>query len=170
MPKVRKSPKRRSRPSASEKRRGAVDSALREIAATNRAVADQYGAVAVKWRHPKYLPEHQWQDGCPAHKELDGQYFLIKDTWATKKGSVKRGSNPYYDDIEQVGQRSGCLCWAEYVYDITELPEDMRRPVRRAQTKSQRPVPISPSQTDGSAAAPDSGILTALKAWLRRFR
>jgi|GEM_PF-6919458 len=98
-----------------------IDQGLKQISTLNRRIADEYGAIAAKWRH---VHEDNYI-GRPKHEARDGEYFLIRDTWATQKGLVKPGKRPYLDDIDQPGHLPSCRCWAEYIYDLGELPEDM---------------------------------------------
>lgn len=94
---------------------------FRKIASLNRETADKYGAVAAWWRHV-----HEAGFQCsPEHEARDGQCFVLRNTWATQKRLVKSGSSPYLDDIDGPGETPGCRCWAEFVYDLGELPDAM---------------------------------------------
>lgn len=171
MAKAEKSVEDGHRTSKAERKRRSIDRGMKQIASINRADADAYGAVAVKWRHPQYLPHQRACDECPDHKERDGKYFLLKGTWATEKRLVKRGANPYYDDIDQVAERSGCQCWAEYIYDLDELPEDMRSHAQRhtSRRSAANSLPKLPD-TDEDREASVPGFFAALRAWWRGAR
>ena len=103
-----------------EERRLAIDQGHKLIANVNHIVGIQSGAIAVKWRHV-----HQaGYDGRPEHEARDGQIFVLKDSWAREKGLVKRGENPWFDDIDQPATAPFCRCWAEYKISLSQLPED----------------------------------------------
>ena len=104
-----------------EERRLAIDQGHKLIANVNHIIALQSGAIAMRWRHV-HQPGY---DGRPEHIERDGEYFLLKDSWAKDKGLVRKGPNPYYDDIDQVSTLPFCRCWAEFKTSLSELPDDM---------------------------------------------
>lgn len=103
-----------------EERRLAIDQGHKLIANVNHIIGIQSGGIAVKWRHV-----HQaGYNGRPEHEERDGQFFLLKDSWAKEKGLVKKGPNPYYDDIDQVGVAPFCRCWVEFKISLSQLPPE----------------------------------------------
>ncbi len=103
-----------------EERRLAIDQGHKLVANVNHIIGVQSGAIAVKWRHV-----HQaGYDGRPEHEARDGQIYVLKDSWAREKGLVKAGSNPFYDDIDQVSVAPFCRCWAEFKISLSQLPED----------------------------------------------
>ena len=104
-----------------EERRLAIDQGHKLVANVNHILALQSGAIAMKWRHV-HQPGY---DGRPEHIARDGQIFLLKDSWAKEKGLVRKGPNPYYDDIDQVSFLPFCRCWAEFKVSLSELPDEM---------------------------------------------
>ena len=104
-----------------EERRLAIDQGHKLISNVNHMIGIQSGAIAVKWRHV-----HQaGYDGRPEHEARDGEYFLLKESWAKEKGFVKKGPNPYYEDIDQAAALPFCRCWVEYKISLSQLPDDM---------------------------------------------
>lgn len=118
---VRESIRKSFRQMSFEERRLSIDQGHKLVSSINRTIADQYGAVAAKWRH---VHEANY-DARPEHEARDGVVYLLRDTWATQKGLVKPGGKPYLDDIDQPAEKPYCRCWAEYIYDLGELPDDM---------------------------------------------
>ena len=103
-----------------EERRLSIDQGHKLIANVNHIIGIQSGAIAVKWRHV-----HQaGYDGRPEHEARDGEFFVLRESWAREKGLVKKGPNPFYDDIEQVSVAPFCRCWAEFKVSLSQLPKE----------------------------------------------
>ncbi|MGC9239815.1 MAG: hypothetical protein ACP5D5_09425 [Acidithiobacillus sp.] len=103
-----------------EERRVVIDQGHKLIANINQTVAEDNNALGFFWRHV-----HQaGYDGRPEHEARDGKFFAIRDNWAIKAGLMKRGPNPYADEIDLPAVAPFCRCWATYVYNIRELPKE----------------------------------------------
>ena len=79
-------------------------------------IAEKGGAIAMVWHSLWRLPGYKYR---PDHKEKDQQIYLLKDSWARQKGLV---AGTYYEDDVAVGVLPNCKCFAEYIYDVSELP------------------------------------------------
>lgn len=103
-------------------RRVMIDQGHKMVSALNNIVAAGNGALAAiwhsHWRDPAY-------DYRPDHKERDDKVYAIRGNWAIEQGLMKRGPNPYYDEITQPGQEVYCRCYAQFLYSINRLPDDM---------------------------------------------
>lgn len=105
-----------------EERRVLIDQGHKLIASINDVVASDGGAIALIWRSNWRQPGYDYRE---PHKERDGRVYLIRDSWAHKAGLVKKGTNPYYDEITAVAQEPFCRCYAVYIFSLSELPVDM---------------------------------------------
>lgn len=100
----------------------ANDQGHKFVASLNQVLADQNGAIALRW-------DSRWRalnyNAREEHKARDGKYYLLRGSWAHKAGLVKRGDNPFYDEIDNVGSLPNCRCSAVYVYALSRLPPEM---------------------------------------------
>jgi len=88
-----------------EERRLSIDQGHKLIAAVNQTIAEQAGAIAVRWRHV-----HQaGYNGRPEHEKRDNEIYALKGNWAIKAGLMKKGHNPYYSDTEQAAEAPYCF-------------------------------------------------------------
>ena len=104
-----------------EERRCVIDQSAKFVSSLNEIVAVDGGAIAMRWnirRSPGY-------HNRPDHKERDGKIYLLRSSWAKEKGLVKPGPDGYYDDITKVGEEVFCSCFATWIYNVRDLPEDM---------------------------------------------
>ena len=103
-----------------EERRVVVDQGHKLIANVQQTIAEDNNALGFVWRHV-----HQaGYDARPEHEARDGKFFAIRGNWAIEAGLMKRGPNPYSDEIDMVGVAPFCRCWAVYLYNIRDLPDD----------------------------------------------
>lgn len=104
-----------------EERRVIVDQTHKLIANINDVAATYGGAIAAEWH------SHWRQEGYnyrEDHRERDKNIYVIKDSWAAKKGLIKP-LNGYTDDITQPGEEVFCRCNYQYIYNLRDLPENM---------------------------------------------
>lgn len=122
---------------------GALISPPREVLTTNKAASDftvrrvridqqqklranvaelaakEMRAIAFEW---KGLADHRERE---AHRARNGKIYLIRDSWAAKKGLVKvsgvDGWNDEFDD-GMPGIPVFCRCHAKYIFDLEDLP------------------------------------------------
>ena len=103
-------------------RRVVIDQGHKFVAALNNIVATDAGAIALIWHsHWREINYNYRED----HKERDGLVYLLRDNWAQQKGLVEPGPAGYYDQVTAVAEEVYCRCFAQYVYALRELPQDM---------------------------------------------
>jgi len=103
-----------------EERRLYIDQGHRLIANVSAVIAEQTGAIGFFWRHVHQLN----YDGRPEHEERDKKFYVIRDSWAMQRGLMKRGPNPYSDEIDMPAQKIFCRCWAEYADSLKDVPDE----------------------------------------------
>lgn len=103
-------------------RRVMIDQAHKFSAELNKIVAVEGGAIAAEWNSHWRQPGYDYR---PDHKERDKKVYALRGNWALEKGLMKRGANPYYDEITAAGQEVYCRCSIRYIYSISGLPDDM---------------------------------------------
>ncbi|MET3232277.1 UNVERIFIED_ORG: hypothetical protein ABIC54_004482 [Burkholderia sp. 1263] len=105
-----------------EERRVVVDQSHKFVGSLNEIVAVDGGAIAMRWNS-------QWRRRGYGyrveHKERDQKVYLLRTSWAKEKGLVKPGDAGYYDDITKVGEEVYCSCFATWIYNLRDLPDDM---------------------------------------------
>lgn len=103
-------------------RRVIIDQGHKLVAAIDDIIATDGGAIAVLWHHvrpqPGYAPR-------PEHVARDGGVYAVRGSWALASGLMKRGPNPYFDEIDQPGSPVFCRCWGQRIYTPRALPADM---------------------------------------------
>ena len=104
-----------------ERRRVATDQGHKMSANVAHTVALGEGAIACIW-HDRGSEDHNY-DARPIHLARSGKLFLLKESWAMAEGLIRRGSSPYYDDIEPVAYLPYCSCYAEFIVHLQDLPE-----------------------------------------------
>lgn len=100
-----------------------IDQGHKLVAAIHDIIAVDGGAIAYIWRHIKQGPPAY--DSRPEHVERDGRIFLLRGSWAMKRGFVKLDGHQYYDEVTAVAEEPFCSCWVEPVYGLSELPASM---------------------------------------------
>jgi len=105
-----------------EERRVVIDQGHKFNASINSILADNAGAIALTWRSNWRQANYDYR---PDHKERDKKVYLIRGSWAEEKGLVKPNKDGYYDQITAVAEEPFCRCFAEYIYSLEDLPEDM---------------------------------------------
>lgn len=105
-----------------EERRVLIDQGHKLTASINAVVAQEGGAIALTWRSHWRQAGYDYRED---HKDRDGQIYAIRGNWAAQQGLMKPGPAGYYEDITAVGEEIFCRCWAEYIYRLGSLPDDM---------------------------------------------
>lgn len=105
-----------------EERRVLIDQGHKLTAAISEIVASDGGAIAVVWRSHWRQAGYDYRED---HKERDEQVYLVRDSWAHQRGLVKKGGNPFYDEIESFGQLPFCRCYGRWIYNLRDLPKEM---------------------------------------------
>ena len=104
-----------------EERRVIIDQNAKLFSAINSTVAEAGGAIGAIWQSHKHQRNY---NGRPAHNKRDGHVFLVRDSWAIKKGLVKKGAGDYVDSVEQPGEFVFCRCSWIYIFSLRDLPKD----------------------------------------------
>jgi hypothetical protein len=86
--------------------------------------AVEEGALAVIWHYNKRDEEGEYRKSYN-HTGLNLKTYAIRDNSAMKKGLMQCGAAGYYDGIVRPAQEVGCCCAAQYVYNVSSLPDDM---------------------------------------------
>lgn len=102
-----------------EERRVIIDQGHKLVSSLNDILATDGGAIAAVWRH------HHVTYPRPEHVKRDGDVFLIRGSWAHKRGFVKPGKPGYTDQIEKPGEKIFCRCTYTYYFGLRELPPNM---------------------------------------------
>lgn len=105
-----------------EIRRVLIDQSAKLTANISEVVALGANAIAGKWES-QY--RQRGYNARPDHKERDSHVFLVRDSWAHKKGLVKPGSAGYTDDVTKPAQEPFCRCRYVYLSNLRQLPEEM---------------------------------------------
>lgn len=105
-----------------EERRVAIDQGHKLISAINDIVAQDAGAIAAVWHSNWRQKNYNYRKD---HKDRDEKVYLIRDSWAHKKGLVKPGPAGYFDTITKPGEEVFCRCSASFLYAVSRLPDDM---------------------------------------------
>ncbi len=120
-----------------EERRVAIDQGAKFSASLNRIVAENGGAIALRWRSHWRQQGYNYRED---HKERDGKIYLLRNSWAVDKGLVKPGPAGYYDEVTAVAQEPFCRCFAVFLYSPSQLPPDMLTDKGRAELAKGTPA------------------------------
>jgi hypothetical protein len=105
-----------------EERRVLVDQGHKLTASISAVVAQEGGAIAITWKSHWRQAGYNYRED---HKDRDGNVYLLRGNWASKQGFVRPGAAGYYEDVTSVGEEINCRCYAEYIYSLRALPDEM---------------------------------------------
>ena len=104
-------------------RRLSTDQGAKFLANLSDIIANDAGAIAGRWYSRWRAPGYQYRID---HKERDGKWYLIRDSWAHKAGLVKPiPGNGYVDEHEMPAEFVYCGCRYTYGYALRDLPQEM---------------------------------------------
>jgi hypothetical protein len=104
-----------------ECRRVAIDQGAKLISNVSEIVALDNGAIAGVWvSHWRRAGYNYRKD----HKEIDGQVFLVRDSWAMKEGLLRPNGSKYTDELEKPAQLPYCSCNYRWITSPRRLPEE----------------------------------------------
>lgn len=103
-------------------RRVMIDQGHRMIATINDVIAVDGGAIALIWHSHWRQSGYNYRED---HKERDGKVYLLPNSWALEKSLVKPGPAGWYDQITHVAEEINCRCFAQFLYTLRSLPQDM---------------------------------------------
>src|SRR5450631_2052860 len=72
------------------------------------------------------------------HKQRDGKVYAVLGCWAIERGLMQPGAAGYYDEVTPVAYEPGCVCHAQWLYNLRDLPADMLTKKGRAELKRVR--------------------------------
>lgn len=107
------------RTTAFQARRVGIDQGHKFAASLDRILADESDAIAAQWH------QHYTRQPRIDHTRRDKQWYLIRDSWAHRRGLVKPGPAGYLDDITQPGEEVLCRCTCTYASTLGRLPPYM---------------------------------------------
>ena len=111
-----------------ERRRVCIDQGHKLLAAIDDVIAMEHGAIAKKWRH--VIP-HAGYQSREEHLERDGIVYAVKGNEMLAARRMRKAGRPYAEDIDpQPAVAVYCRCFWEAIYDLEDLPADMRVGVR----------------------------------------
>lgn len=102
-------------------RRVVIDQGHKMVAAVNEIVATDGGAIAAVWHSHWRELNYNYR---PEHKKLDGEVFLVRDSWAIKDGYVKKGRLRYTDEVEGPAVAPFCRCSWQFLFTLRDLPRE----------------------------------------------
>lgn len=103
-------------------RRLAIDQGHKLISNIDNVIATTNDAIAMEWHSHWRQPGYDYRED---HKERDKVMYLIRGSWALKKGLIVPGSAKYLDEVTQPGEEVFCRCYGSYIYAIRNLPREM---------------------------------------------
>lgn len=107
-----------------------VDQGVRFNACLSEMVAMDGNAIAMIWH------SHSRQENCdyrPEHKKRDGKVYALRGNWAMERGLMMAGPAGYYDEVRSVGYELNCRCYAQWLYNLRDLPAAMLTKKGRAE-------------------------------------
>jgi hypothetical protein len=104
-----------------EERRVLIDQGHKLVSSINEIISVDGGAIGGIWHSHFRQPGYDYR---PDHKERDGVFYLVRGSWADKRGYLSRGTYKYIDQITRPGEEVFCRCYYTYVYALRQVPED----------------------------------------------
>jgi hypothetical protein len=105
-----------------EERRVLIDQGHKLSGSLSNILATDGGAIALIWHSHWRQAGYDYRED---HKERDGKVYAMRGNWALKSGLMKAGEAGYYDQITAVGEEVFCRCYAQYLYNLRDLPKAM---------------------------------------------
>ena len=105
-----------------QERRVIIDQSHKLNAALSEIVATDAGAIGAVWRSHWRQAGYDYRED---HKERDGVFYAMRDGWAAKRRFMRIGEQGAWEDHEKPGEFVFCRCWARYVYNLRDIPNEM---------------------------------------------
>jgi hypothetical protein len=105
-----------------EERRVLIDQGHKLTSAISTTIAVDGGAIAGKWFSHWRQANYNYR---PDHKERDGHFYLVRDSWAHRDGLIKPGPDGYTDEITQPAEEVFCRCRYVWIFHLRQLPPEM---------------------------------------------
>lgn len=103
-------------------RRVIIDQGHKLVSSINDLIATDQGAIAGEWKSNWREPGYDYRED---HKSRDGEIFLVRDSWAMRKGFVKLAGHKYTDQVESPAELPFCRCRYRFIYHLRSLPREM---------------------------------------------
>lgn len=103
-----------------KERRVTIDQGHKLSANLNDIVCVDSGAIAAIWHSTHQVGYNNRKD----HLERDDKVYVIKNGWAYQKGLIKAPFG-FTTDITMPGQEVFCRCRYQYLFNLSDLPEQM---------------------------------------------
>lgn len=103
-----------------KERRVTIDQGHKLSANINDIVCVDSGAIAAIWHSTHQVGYNNRKD----HLERDDKVYVVKDGWAYQKGLIKAPSG-FTTDITMPGEEVFCRCRYQYIFNLSDLPEEM---------------------------------------------
>lgn len=118
-------------------RRVLIDQGHKMTASLNNVLATENDAIAFIWH------SHWRQSGYnyrKDHKKRDQRVYTIRGNWAADRGFMRASEAGYSDQITQVAEEPFCRCFAQYLYNLRDLPDDMLTEKGRVELRRVRSI------------------------------
>lgn len=97
---------------------------IRESARAREAEAVAQGAIAAVWQSSSFYDRYGGSD----HPERNQRIYLIRGSWAHRKGFLQPSTDGYTDEVTSPAEELGCECRYDYVFVLGRIPEEMLTP------------------------------------------
>lgn len=122
-------------------RRVLIDQSHKMTAALSDIMSVAGGAIAGRWHSNWRQPNYEYRED---HKERDEIVYLVRNSWAHRARLVRPGKAGYSDQVTQPGQEIFCRCWWRFLYELSDLPDDMlTERGRQAMTVVRQRMPVA---------------------------
>lgn len=102
-----------------EEARRAIDQGHKMIRAIDDTLSVQGGSIAEIWHSHQKTTTY---DARPSHTEREGKIYVRRDSVAVRDGLIKKGDNPYYEDVaDKPAHLINCTCFVSSVYSLRKL-------------------------------------------------
>jgi hypothetical protein len=102
-------------------RRVLIDQGAKLQSAISELVAVDGGAIGAFWHSHWRQPNYDYRED---HKERDGIFYLVRDSWAWEKGFLKKSGAAFTDQITKPAEEPFCRCYYKYVYNLRSVPKE----------------------------------------------
>lgn len=106
-------------------RRVLIDQGHKLNASISEVLANDGGALGGYWVSHFRQAGYDYRED---HKERDGKFYLVKDSWAIQQGLIKKGSHEYIEDVTRPAEEPFCLPGDAPVDFFNDIEKAYRRP------------------------------------------
>jgi len=150
-----------------ERRKADIDQGHKMIRAIDLTIAEQGGAIAAIWHAHKTTP---YFTARPDHWKRNGEVYVFKNSDVVEKGLVKKGHNPWLEDIpDPPAFLFNCVCYWEFIYSFSALAKIAPDRITQKGRDLLNSVKVKPltriqpqSKTNGRTNSKGYGFLTII--------